>query len=386
MKKVIYLFIIFYFSSCVNSGTEKNLYYGKKENKCEIHRVLKKDIPIGDSISVLTNYIQYVKEDDLLLFYNQYDNSIYAFNYEQGTLNKSIQLRKEGNNGVGEIQGFSYVNRDSIFVYNYEMFTLFLVNSSATVLWKKRLPMDEISEKGFLPAYPWLQTNCLMVYWNNKLILGGFGATESEKESSSNLPVTTIYEFQKDTVLLANNYPSQYQQYNWGGAFFRMPYFDVNKDNGTILVSFPQDHNLYVYSLYEFIQKKYYAGCNQIKQINAYDQKKGEIIDQERAYKWYLNTPSYRNIHYDPYRKLYYRLACLPANETLKKKYTIGIRPIILIVMDEYLRYLGECVLPDNIELRYTNSFVTKDGLNIQVLTDNEDLMTFYQFEVNIHE
>ena len=116
MKKVIYLFIIFYFSSCVNSGTEKNLYYGKKENKCEIHRVLKKDIPIGDSISVLTNYIQYVKEDDLLLFYNQYDNSIYAFNYEQGTLNKSIQLRKEGNNGVGEIQGFSYVNRDSIFV------------------------------------------------------------------------------------------------------------------------------------------------------------------------------------------------------------------------------------------------------------------------------
>lgn len=386
MKKKIYFLTILLLSSCIYKGTEKNPFYGKMKNKCEVQCTAKKNIPIGNSVSVMSNYMQYIEEENLLLVYNQYDNSIYAFNYKEGTLDWNVRLMEEGSNGVGDIQGFDYVNKDSIFVYNYNLFSIFLVDSTATVLWKKRLPMDEICERGFLPAYPWLQTDCPMTYWNHKLILGGFGSTESEKESVSNLPVTTIYDFQKDTVLLANNYPPQYQKHNWGGAFFRMPYFDVNKENGTVIISFPQDHNLYVYSLSEYSQYKYYAGSNHIKQIDSYDQKKGEEIDQDRAARWFFSTSSYRDVHYDPYRKLYYRFACLAAEEKLQKKFVAGIHPIILIILDENFNYLGEGLLPNDVDLRYMNSFVTKEGLNMQVLTDNEDLMTFYQFKVNIHK
>ena len=382
--KVVIVFILLSFVSCVDNGKEMNPYYKQKKNKCEIEIAAKKEIQVNENISFMTNYIRYVDNEDKLLLYNKYDNSIYTFNYGSGTLDWNIRLNEEGNNGVGEIQGFDYVNKDSIFLYNYNTLFVYLVDFSATVGWKKILPTDELMEKGFLPAYPWLQTNCPMVYWNNNLVLGGFGSSETKKETAYNLPVTSIYDFQKDTVLLANNYPAQYQKYNWGGGFFRMPYFDVNKENGRVVISFPQDHNLYTYSLSDQSQGKHYAGSNSIKQIDAYDQKKGEEIDQNRAYNWYLNTPSYRNVHYDPYRKLYYRLACLPAKKELRQKYTIGIRPLILIVLDKDFNYIGEKILPDDIELRYTNSFVTKDGLNIQALTDNDDIMTFYQFKVEL--
>ena len=375
------------FHSCINNGSEKNPCYNQKKNDCKICLISKKEIPVDENTSVMSMYMQYKDEENLLLVYNKFDNSIYAFNYEMGSSIWNIRLAEEGDNGVGDIQGFYYINKDSIFVYNYNTSFVYLVNSEAEVLLKKRLPVLDMRRNDFFPSYPWLQTNCPMLYWNDKLVLGGFASAESVVETSSNTPVTTIYDIQDDTILFRNNYPKQYQKYNWGGAFFRMPYFNINKEENLIMISFPQDHYLYAYSLSgDSLYNKYYAGSHFIDEIKAYDQKKGEEIDQNRASNWFFSTPSYRNIHYDPYRKLYYRFACLPVKEELKRKHISGTQPISLIVLDENFNYLGENLLPDSMDLRYSNSFVTKEGLNMQTLTDNDDLLTFCQFKVEIHE
>ena len=78
---------------------------------------------------------------------------------------------------------------------------------------------------------------------------------------------------------------------------------------------------------------------------------------------------------------MYYRLFCLPLKEGNDKWQPVG-----LIVLDGDFNYVGEGLFPDDVNLRYSNSFVSKKGLNIQVMTDNDDLMTFYQFKVDFHE
>ena len=61
-------------------------------------------------------------------------------------------------------------------------------------------------------------------------------------------------------------------------------------------------------------------------------------------------------------------------------------QPIVLIVLDGQFNYIGEAVLPEDVDFRRTNCFSTDGGFFIQALTDNDDLMTFYQFKVDIHE
>lgn len=385
MKKIIFLSAIIFCISC-NKETVKNEQWNKVENRCTIELKAKVDIPIDDETSALIPYMQYFDENtvtDMLLTLNTHNNSIYFFDYARKEFIKKIMYEKEGNNGVGEIQGFNYLNPDSIFVYNYWGMTIYLTNDRSVVNWKRRLPMDGFNRAEFMPAYPWLQTNSPMIYLDKELVFGGFMGAETTAQTITNSPVTTIYDFQKDTIFFANNYPEQYIKYNWGGGFFKMPYFDVNKDKKNVIVSFPQDHNIYVYSLDSREQHKFYAGSSMIPEIKAFDPKK-ELrtqLDDNRTKRWFFSTPSYRNIIYDKYRDLYYRLFCLPLKEGNDKWQPLG-----LIVLDGNFNYVGEGLLPEDVNLRYSNSFVSKEGLNIQVMTDNDDLMTFYQFKVDIHE
>lgn len=373
-------------SSC-STGSVKNEYYNKYKNKCQIEFIEKKEIPIDENTSSSTMFMQYIDKTNQLSIYNEYDNSIYFFDYQNCKFDKKIQFEKEGKNGVGNIQGYDYINEDSIFVYNYDMDAIFLTNEEAEVKWKKLLKIEVLSSYTFLPSFPFVQTNNPMIYIDKKIVFGGLATAETTAETSTNRPVTTIYDFEKDSITFANNFPEQYQKYNWGGGFYRMPYFDVNKENQAVIVSFPQDHNLYVYSLLTQKQEKHYAGSASIPEIEAYPEKKGLRTNnnENRVREWFFSTPTYRNVFYDKYRNLYYRLACFPTEEKLKE-FTAGTQPLLLIVLDKDFNYLGESLLPDNIDLRLTNSFVTKEGFNIQVLTDNDDLMTFYQFKVQIEE
>ena len=386
MRKIFCFFISLLLFSCAEKSV-KNKYYGKFDNNCSIQILGKKDIIIDENFSPTSMYIQYIDHTNELSIYNAHDNSVYFFDYDQGIMSRKKQFSLEGSKGVGLIQGYDYVNEDSLFVYNVNTEFVCLLNSHLEIIWKRRLNIDELQSMDFIPSFPYLQTNSPMKYISHKLVFGGMGTAETTAETSTNRPVTTIYDFQEDSVKFANNYPEQYQKYNWGGGFYRMPYFDVNEEENNMIISFPQDHYLYVYSLQNNMQSKYYAGSNLIKEIKAYDEKKDLRTNnnEDRVRDWFFSIPTYRSILYDKYRNLYYRFACLPKTEKLRK-YVSGTQPVIVIVLYKDFNYLGEGMLPDDIDMRYTNSFVTKDGLNIQVVNDNEDLMTFYQFKIEINE
>ena len=44
-------------------------------------------------------------------------------------------------------------------------------------------------------------------------------------------------------------------------------------------------------------------------------------------------------------------------------------KPLVVIILDENLQYLGEYMMPTVVEYFSTNAFVSERGLNIQVIS-----------------
>lgn len=388
MKQLFLLCIIIHCFSCTDYGSVKNEHTNDYKNRCKIQFVGKKEIPADNETSVFDNYIQFVDTKEMpntFASVNEYTNSIYFYDYDSLNVKKVIRYDKEGPNGVGLMQGFCYLNPDSIFVFCENTQMVYLTSEGAQVKWKKLMPAQSIGGPDFMPALPYLQTNVPLKYVDHKLIFQG-GNGETLYETATNAPITSLYDIEEDSVLYANNYPEQYIKYNWGDWIYKFPYYDMNEQDKLIIISFPHDHFIYVYSLLSGKNIKYYAGSQLIKKIDAFDEKKEfqPHYNSGRLQQWYYSNPTYQTVLYDKYRKLYYRIGLLPQKE--KRKDFYNKKPIVLIVLDENFNYLGEGLFPDDVDLWTTESFVSREGLNMQVLTDNEDFYTFYQFKVEIDE
>jgi hypothetical protein len=383
MKKYnIIAILILFISSCDTGGFIRNEKQNVHKNNCTLIFNGIKEFEIDDETSYLLPYIQYVncEKGDYFTFYNRHNNSIYFYDYDSSKFIKKIHYEKEGANGVGDMQGYFYVNDDSIFVYSYWGGTLHFTDSTSTVLSRIRVNEIKNTSNNYDTIYPapYLQTATPIRKYENKFILCGFVTGETDIETTTNRPVCIVCDIENRTMEYIINYPEQYAKYNWAGGFtYRIPYVDIN--NETILISFSADHYLTSYSLKTRELKKHYAGSSSIKGIKSYPENKNFPCNEDKAWEWYMYNPSYQNILYDPYKKLYYRIARLPV-----KEYNPGDngnkKPTIIIVLDSNMNYLGEVRLPENIRYEVPNCFVSKDGFHIQVLTDNEDMLTFYTY------
>lgn len=94
---------------------------------------------------------------------------------------------------------------------------------------------------------------------------------------------------------------------------------------------------------------------------------------------WYYEQPSYGSIYADPYKELYYRFARLPKPD--HKPGTFNDKPVIVIVLDKDLRYVGEERLPEGPLYDTFNAYVSPEGLNIHIYnSSDEDRLTFYTY------
>ena len=381
---VVVFFIFTVNDSNPNPNTNKFI------NRCKIEYIGDKCFELDDETSYLSSYIQFIDNDTAryFTFTNEYNNSIYFYDYTNSAFIKKIKYEKEGNNGVGEIQGYDYINDDSIFVYAYRSSRMFLTNSNSSVinsfkpLYKSR-KYNSVKEMTSFPPAPYAQSNSPIRFVNGNVILAGLISGEYISENSTNRPVSVIYNLTDKSIKYRNNYPEIYQEYNWGGGLtYRMPFFETNKNN--IILSFAADHYIENYSLISDSSTRYYAGSSAIDKITPFRYPKSVPQNNQMVMDWYRENPSYEGIYYDKYKDLYYRIARLP-NKNYKRGDFGNRKPIIIIVLDSKLNYLGEGKLPVDLNLNTTNCFVTKDGFHIQLFDDNEDSFTFCKFEIEIN-
>lgn len=374
--------------SC-GGGNVRNHRAKEFKNRCTLERTGEKVYPLDKNTSGNIEYLQYIGNDSLLRFsfLNSHTNSIYLHDAESGELLNIIEFDKEGANGVGSIQGYCYHNDDSIFVYEYGSGMVRLANNQGEVI--TAYPMFDaeaiLNDTTKFLTSPYVESRLPMLYREDKLIMGGGFLAETTLEKADNTFVTLMYDVVNRTAAYANSYPEQYRKYDWGGGFFyRQPSMAMTPE-GRLLISFPADHNLWNYDPVTQKRDSLYAGSRLIEKIVPFGAEKKKFPDEvpeQRLSDWYYSQPSYESIFADPYKHLYYRIARLPNAE--HRPATLNDKPVVVIVLDKDLNYLGEDLLPEGVPYDTFNAYVSPEGLNIRIWNNDEDHLTFYTYNAKL--
>lgn len=304
-----------------------------------------------------------------LTFLNTYTNSIYFYNYINLEFIKKVNFIKKGLDGILSPKGYYIKNMDSIYLYNMPLTEIVLLNSKGSILNKISL-RGEGHLKDWPLYYPqyYPQTVNPFIETHGKLLLTG--------QFFFSVPVTMITRFKFNAridlksgkVDFRDSYPEQLygSNYNWEGGFSTEVFPELHPDGDKLIYSFPVSHDLYIAKLNSEIYRKIYAGSNLAGTIHSID-RDSRNTPSEMILIHNVREDLYAAIKYDRYRKMYYRflLKGIPSATVHTRKEE---KPIVVIVMNENFDYLGETVIGTGEDWYWQNSFVTKEGLNIEYI------------------
>lgn len=380
------LLCILFLGSCSESGV-RNVNRKKFKDVCTVEQTGKKQFILDTNTSTSLSFLQYIPGDTLqrLSFLNTYSNSIYLYDNESGEFLDTIRFDKEGAHGVGEIQGYCYHNDDSIFIYPYAAGRVYLANNEGKVQKIYQLyDVDAISEDTtrFVPV-PYMETTLPMFFRGGTLFLSGGFLADTSLERKDNTFVNIAYDVRTETPRYAVPYPEVYRRYCWGNGefFYRQPGVAM-ASGGDLLFNFPAVHELWRYNPATGVCDSLYAGSHLIENIEPIGKEKKVFPDDvsgDLIADWYYSQPSYESVFADPYKGLYYRIARLPNPN--HKANTFNDKPVVIIVLDKDLNYIGEEQLPKGVLYDTFNSYVSPEGLHIHLYNPrDEDHLIFYTF------
>lgn len=363
---------------CSSTGHKKNIV-----NSIDLLVTDDLIFALDDSTVQSFEYMQFFQRNDssILAFTNEYDNSIVFYDYSTKKYINRIHFDKEGNNGVGTVLSFYYLNSDSIYLYNVLMGTLFLTNSRGMVKERHKLKMslNLTPDSLFIAPLLFPQTNSPLTKLGDELLISGFFPNEFEGENAVNRPVMTYFDCKNQTIRHSDSYPAIYHKGNWGGGFsYRNPFFTISPQN-EIVLSFAADSQVRVHSIKTEDYREFYAGVGGEHKITPAEKDiRMELFTYEKQRRHYIQNLSYGAIHYDRYRDVYYRLAFLPDPEIDVQDEALR-KPMEIIVLNNRFEVIGKSRIED--DLYWVNQcFVSPDGFHIQVKSDDDDILCFKTF------
>lgn len=373
--KSVSFFILCFCLSCTNT------YYTMGDTLTLVHPVSEKVYNLDEVTVRLTNQIQYFKylDIDVLALYSPFDNSIRLFNYQTKEEILKIPLG-DISRGKG-IQGFTFAE-GVVYLYNYTDHVVIKADLNESLPPSEtNLSKNLIQRKDFFPPIPYIGTCAPLIVYGQYIILSGFVAGEDRGENPHNRPSIVVIDESNGNVNNAVNYPDLYASGNWGGGFcYRRPYCTMGP-NGNVIISFPAFDSLVEFNIITRDVRSYPAKTSQISYIKPFSRRKGVLPSSTAEIEWYMKTPSYENIVYNPYRMVYYRFFRLPDVDYSISSYG-NHKPIGIIILDEKMEAVREVILPDN-NYNLNNCLVTEDGLLIQKITDSEDELAFDIFQLS---
>lgn len=357
-------------SAC--SGTYKN-----REDSVALEEQELLSLPLDSTTTQETSYLQLIG-DSILSFFNPPMYEICLYDLSKREPIYKVRLRREGPDAVSGITGYCFQSSDSIWLYASWGKVLYLINNEGKI--KNKINIGTLldipgDENLSVTPYPTSSTPYAII--NGKHVLQGMGRTlDKSKEPGA----TIIYDLTSNTIQTANKYPDIYGDKsrlydNWDVFAYLQTNYTFSPD-GNIVTSFPASDSIYVYNPDTRLRKSFFAGYSRPTGIHP------EVTgDPENSQLDYLRKYAYSNILYDKYAKLYYRFIRLPYEpETDNLDIEITKKPIAVIILDENFNIVGESELPI---ARYypMHSFVDSEGLHINVVSEDDDYMTFKTFK-----
>lgn len=319
---------------------------------------------LDDSTTQVLSYIQTFEENNTfkLALYNKPLHNICFFDINSGQEIGKIQLKKEGPHAVGnDIRGFLYLNKDSIFVYQYWKKKILLLNDKGEIVYQYELPKEFLSEP--LPG-----TNLPIKKVGEEIILQGQGLINNP------IGVTALFNIKENKIRYANPYPFIYYGDNskniWQTFAYNVVPYTLN-DRQEMVLSFPADDSIRVYDIKTDNMKSYFAGYSidyQIKPAKSPSEK-----DIERHVYGQIQ---YVGVYYDKWNDLYYRVLTLPLFDYDVNAKEFLDRDIAIVILNNKFEKVGEYNLIEKTRLS-SHCFVTQEGLHINTLSEDDDFLTF---------
>jgi len=376
--KFNYIIILFVFvlTSCIKEKEKAGLVLKKSTQKLSF--------PIDEStktkIFTLSTYTEEATGKEYLTFQNQTRNEILF--YDIATQNPAFKIMPEveGPDGIGFLRGYRIKNLDSIFVAVQGKNEVCLINKQAEL--KDRFRYDE-TEDGKILLYNAFTTFRYRppVFINEKMYI----ITTCDRWAEKN-PVSATIDLENKHVqaLYGFEYPSFPKTENKAKKSGKESDFSRCFDGTHFIYSFYFDEDIYICNIDHTEITKVNAKSRFINQI-GYTDDFGNL-----TFKQIAENPNYGNLIYDPYRKLYYRVAYpkveIENDVNMLDVIEYGRKRFSIIILDENFNLIGETLFPD-----YTyNSwlmFVREDGLYISSShcmnpEFSDDTLVFQKFEV----
>ena len=320
-----------------------------------------------------------------LSFLNEYANAIYIYNYSTTEFCDKITFNKVGADAIMNPLAYYYKNRDSIYVYDKILNGLILTNDRGKTK-EKILLRGEGNESEWYKYFPQYNPETVTPFLEcgEKLSITGQYFFSIPKSLIDKFKITAQINFKSNQINYIHLYPKELYGYgsNWEGGVLTIVYPEKHPDGNKLIYSFPVSHNLYIANNTSNLYKKVYAGSNYAGTISPMSGNPKKT-SREKIYKFHGQQDFYTAIIYDKFRRVYYRFL-LKGIKNATNHSRLNEKPINIIVMDEHFNYLGETEIGKGNDWNWHNSFVSREGLNIEYLEKDyaEVYLTFKIFTI----
>jgi hypothetical protein len=386
-----YFFIAFSLLTACNFGIEKyeNDFEGNLTSSYVLVKSGEKSFPLDSVTGQKNNYSQLFNNSDgirIFSFLNNSTKTIYFYNYETCKFIKTLSILNSDSSLFKYTAAYFIVSEDSIYFHDNLNQKIFLLDNNQKV-------KESISLIGFMnpktiewtlkfPLYNPTASSA-MLFSKQGLIYTGQYMWTIPDSLINNFKFTSIIDFENKKLSHISTYPKDfYGGGKWDDPLYSAIYSDLDFDNNQLVYSFPITHNVYTVDLYTGKHKTFYAGSNFAKSISTINKKqKGDLTYREKLKNHIVKTDLYAGIKYDKYNKLYYRfirkgiINAKPADDLLDKD-------LAVIIFDKDFNYLGENVIGESKKWNWENSFVTKEGLNIEFIEQSNNDETQLMFKI----
>lgn len=295
---------------------------------------------------------------------------IYVFNWNSGVLEDSIPTAKCGT--INNYSGFTYLNKDSIFVYNYAQHNLYLINCKGDLI--KTWSLNKIHKDNHIILDAEAINRTRISYIDNSIVMSGSMLASVKDVPSESCRATAMYDLTDFGLKGSLPFPDMYCAYNWGGIYMNVPNHCVAK--GHMLYSYPISHYVYKYDKSLSVCDTIYMGSRYCRGIKSYNgDVLSSLLDKNEMILYYLSEHSYADIFHDKENGRIYRLAYHP-----NTKWTSGEmfnQPFSVIVADDNGKILCETQIYENLHYNWMNAHVTSCGLAVAYDGADESIITF---------
>lgn len=323
------------------------------------------------------------KGKEYLTFQNNIEPEILWYDINSQNHVKTIELEREGSNGVGLFCGYYINSEDEIYIPEMMRPMINVVNSKGEIIRKIKYEKTSLGKS----AIPFMCSRFpyRSIYFLDDRMYIPQTPNMTLIDAMKDSPVTLILDTVSNSLVeFKIRFPEVMSSEELKGNTLGVEsYYSICYNEKDFVYSFFFDEDIYVVSLDGNIQNKIRVKSKYLEDV--YNGKKTPA----NFAKALCSIPMYGNLIYDKYREVYYRFV-YPETDLGEENYVdiwqLGRSKFSIIILDKEFNILGETLLPEN---TYASSlfFIRKDGLYISTSFVknphyNDDQLCFRRFDL----